>query len=147
MCVWCVCVCVCVCVWMCLSLCLYLCVRVCVSVCGCAGVVCEEYNTYCHYKIIILEILMTFVVVDLLWCGVLTLVCEIRRYRNDCYYYLLLLFELVCASLQTRERERFLPVDVYARSGTVADSVTVSSQERERKNTIQLLTSFRVSGD
>ena len=90
---------------------------------------------------------MNFVVVDLLRCGVLSLVCEVRRYRNDRYYYLLLLFELVCASLQTRERERFLPVDVSARSGTVADSVTVSSQERERKNTIRLLTSFRVSGD
>ena len=132
----CVCVdCVCVCVCVCVSVSISVCACVCDSVCGCAGVVCEEYNTYCHYKIIILEILMNFVVVDLLRCGVLSLVCEVRRYRNDRYYYLLLLFELVCASLQTRERERdFFPL-TYLPEVVLSLTVSPYPVKRERERT------------
>ena len=79
---------------------------------------------------------MNFVVVDLLKCGVLTLVCEIRRYRNDCYYYLLLLllllFELVCASLQTRERERWREREREMERERERDGERERERERER---------------
>ena len=72
--------CVCVCVCVCVCACVRACVRSCVCVCVClrAGIQHYDYNLY--------------IIVDLVNHGVLTLVGEIRRYRNDCYYYLFLIY-------------------------------------------------------
>ena len=52
----------------------------------CLRVVCEERIQYYDYVIIIFEVLM-YMFLDLVKRGVLTLVGEKRRYRNDRYYY------------------------------------------------------------
>ena len=58
------------------------CVCVCVCVCVCAGVVREGYNIMTIYILFFRFLLYTFFV-DLIKRGVLTLVGEIWRYRND----------------------------------------------------------------
>ena len=52
------------------------------SLCVCACV-CKEYY---DYRIYYLYSFSAYIFVDLVKRGVLTLVGEIRRYRNDCYY-------------------------------------------------------------
>ena len=57
------------------------------SVCGCVcvhGVVCKEYYDYILFLRICVYI---YVFVDLVKRGVLTLLGEIQRYRNDCCCY------------------------------------------------------------